>query len=231
MTDSNPSLIVSQLLPASVLAAQITKAVDTQKLYAEEAHSLGNVAPKRLQDFTAGRLCARRVLAQLGHHQFALLIGDDRRPVWPQGIIGSITHTHNFCAAIATAESELIALGIDAECLNAVSQQVLPEIATEDEITWLSRFSESDRRHYATLIFSAKEAFYKAQFQLTKSWMGFHDLVLCPASSRFDQGHFSLVIVNPPKGLQTKSRISGHFSITREHLITAISLSTQDRIE
>jgi 4'-phosphopantetheinyl transferase EntD len=65
---------------------------------------------------------------------------------------------------------------VDAEALGAVSGQVSPAIFTEAERAYLATLDSQARTATATLIFCAKEAFYKAQFRLTGAWIDFHDV-------------------------------------------------------
>ena len=54
---------------------------------------LGKAVSKRKAEYLAGRVCAKHVLATLSIDNFELHSGTDRAPIWPENIIGSITHT------------------------------------------------------------------------------------------------------------------------------------------
>src|SRR5208282_5779110 len=86
------------LLPPGIVVVEMHSAGDTAALLPEEAAYLGRSVPKRAQEFAAGRVCARRALAELGVVDFPLRVGEDREPLWPEGTVGSITHTTGFCA-------------------------------------------------------------------------------------------------------------------------------------
>ena len=85
------------LLPAGVVAAELRTPGDPSLLEPEEALAVANAVPKRVQEFAAGRLCARRALAEFGVVDFPVRAARDRQPIWPEFLVGSITHTRG-CA-------------------------------------------------------------------------------------------------------------------------------------
>lgn len=114
--------------------------------------------PKRRSEFLAGRACAALALRQAGLGEEVARQG--RAPVWPKGIAGSITHSRD--RAIATVSSHYAAVGLDCEALVAPDRALQLAAAI---------FSETEARlcpgalpfaTFFTLVFSAKEALYKA---------------------------------------------------------------------
>jgi enterobactin synthetase component D len=77
--------------------------------------SLARAVPKRKAEFLAGRLGARRALAELGLEAPPLPVGPDRSAVWPAGCVGSITHTHGFVSVAAARADRVRSLGVDSE--------------------------------------------------------------------------------------------------------------------
>lgn len=171
-----PSSGLRDLFPPGVAAAELRGPGDARLLYPAETDNLKAAVPKRVGEFTAGRLCARRALAELGIHNFAVRVGDNRQPLWPPRMIGSITHTRGFCAAVVAVEGDLRALGIDSEVVGEVPQEIWPTVCLPEERSWLASLPDSKRAAGVTLIFSAKEAFYKCQYPLTSEWLDFHDV-------------------------------------------------------
>jgi 4'-phosphopantetheinyl transferase EntD len=151
------------------------EAGDASLLFPAEAQYLGKAVPKRVQEFAAGRLCARRLLAEFGIVDFPLKVADDRQPIWPDTLIGSITHTRGFCAAVVAQKTHVPAIGIDCEVAGSVREEIWPKIFTPAETLWLRSLPTSQQSVAATLIFSAKEAFYKCQYPLVGERLGFHD--------------------------------------------------------
>ncbi len=112
----NPAVLsvpVGSLFPACAVAAELREPGDPALLLPEEAAFLGRAVPKRVREFAAGRLCARRALAEFGISDFPLRVADDRQAVWPSSMIGSITHTAGLCAAVVAERARIAALGLD----------------------------------------------------------------------------------------------------------------------
>lgn len=147
------------------------------ELYKEEQALIEHAIKKRQGDFAAGRLCARMGLANLGIEEFPLLMDDKGAPVWPGGVTGSISHARGCCAAVVTRAHKGESLGLDIEEVNRVKEFVWEYGFGSEEITWLKKQSV-DSQKCASVIFSGKEAFYKAQYPLTHSWLGFKDVVI-----------------------------------------------------
>lgn len=165
-----------ELFPEQALTAELRGGADPGALYPEEARHLQKAVRKRLEEFAAGRLCARLLLREFGIDHFAVEVGADRQPLWPEDLVGSITHTTAFCAAVAAPKKSLRSVGIDTEISGGVKAELWRGICTVSETTWLRSLPESGQRFAATLIFSAKEAFYKCQFAVTQERLSFHDV-------------------------------------------------------
>src|ERR1700720_856307 len=119
----NPATLsppLSGLFPAGVVAADLREPGDPALLLPAEARYLGRAIPKRAREFAAGRLCARPALAELGILDVAIEVGDDRQPIWPDSMVGSITHTAGFCAAVVAERRVVGALGLDREAVGEV---------------------------------------------------------------------------------------------------------------
>ena len=102
-------------------------------------------------------------------------MGTDRRPLWPDGMVGSITHTHGYCAAVAARSDNVRAIGLDTEQAGRVKPELWRRICVAEEISWLNGLTQPQRELASTLIFSAKEAFYKCQYPVTLERLGFED--------------------------------------------------------
>jgi enterobactin synthetase component D / holo-[acyl-carrier protein] synthase len=143
-----------------------------------EWQAIRHCRPVRIRDFTAGRLCARRALLQLGIRDFSLLAASDRRPLWPAGVVGSITHTQGYSAAVVARCEAIASLGIDTERVSAVHPRLWPLFCTSAEIEWLWRLAARERARAAALIFAAKEAYFKCQYALVREPLGFDAIEL-----------------------------------------------------
>ena len=133
-------------------------------------------SPKRLSDFSTGRYCAIKALEQLGIKDATIPIGKDKAPVWPDGIVGSISHCDSLTGAIVAKRSDHISLGLDIEEIGRVTPDLWDLVFTEKEKNYLTSLSDKNKLVQSTAIFSIKEAFYKFQYPLTKTFLDFLDV-------------------------------------------------------
>jgi 4'-phosphopantetheinyl transferase EntD len=200
LIEKNPALLsasLGALFPSGALVAEMREPGDATLLYPDEAAHLGRAVPKRVQEFAAGRLCARRVLTELGINDFPLKAALDRQPVWPLGIVGSITHTTGFVAAVAGERKRMAALGLDCELAGSVKTELWQKLFRDNETRWLRRLPTSQQAAAATLMFCAKEAFYKCQYPLTGEWLNFRDAWVELPAWGAGQGIFNLYASRP----------------------------------
>lgn len=185
------------LFPAAVVGAEMREPGDASLLLPEEAACVGRAVPKRVQEFAAGRLCARRALAEFGITDFPVRVASDRQPLWPEFLVGSITHTDGYCAAVVAERCRLSAIGIDCEVIGRVTQELWPTILGPEEARWLDSLAQSERVAAVTLLFAAKEALYKCQYPLVGEWLNFHDLLVTPLERGTASGTFTAVSTRP----------------------------------
>lgn len=215
-----PSTLLGGLFPDGVVAFEARAAVPLEFLHGEESRAIARAVPKRAQEFAAGRACAHRALAQLGITGFALRVGANREPLWPDGVTGSITHTAGFCGAAVARRTSFNALGIDAERRNAVHRRLWRHIATPAELERLERLAPPQGDCMATVLFSAKESFFKCQFPLTREWLNFSDVTVSVEPP--------MLTVVPCRTLALESRAAppwrGRCSIEDNLIVTGLSL-------
>jgi len=179
----NPAVLsadLARLFAPGVVVAELRRDGDPRWLFPAEAPFVAKAVPKRVREFAAGRLCARRALEEFGVTGFPLCVAEDRQPIWPDRLVGSITHTAGFCAAAVAERSHCIAVGIDSETVGDVTPDIWPTICGPSEAAWIRSLPAASQDAAVTLIFSAKEAFYKCQYPLTREWLNFHDLIVEP---------------------------------------------------
>jgi 4'-phosphopantetheinyl transferase EntD len=227
---ATPSADIAGLFPHGVAAAELRIPGDPALLYPEESASVARAVRSRAQEFAAGRLCARRALAEFGIRDFPLRSGSDRAPLWPGSMVGSITHTDGFCAAVVAERRCFLALGLDTEVAGDLKRQLWPRICVAAERAWLESLPASAQPAAATLIFSAKEAFYKCQYPVTQERLRFSDLHVGLAES--DEvgrnGQEGTVLVMPTRPLSIATSISaplrGHFRVHHPYVSVAMYL-------
>ena len=151
----------------------------------------------RKNEFATGRRLAHRLLAELGVAAGPILRDADRVPIWPEGIVGSISHSRTLAVAALARAAHGSGIGIDIEPDVAVRDGVERVVCTPFEQTWLDSAPSitpsdpdprSDRARWVKLFFSAKESVYKAFFPRIRVFWGFHEveLEIDPVAGRFD---------------------------------------------
>lgn len=154
---------------------------------------LARAVPKRKSEFLAGRACAAFALRQLAYPEDVPIQGN-RSPHWPNGIAGSISHTGN--RAIAVVSSHFEAVGVDCEQIMQKDQanKIRSMILTDDEAHL--RPANLPFEVFLTLVFSAKEAFYKSISKDVGRILDFHEVVLISVTDRILSFSFSGKIAN-----------------------------------
>ena len=142
-------------------------------LFPEEAQNIANAVDSRRRQFTAGRLLARRAWQELGVPPSPLVSDEQRVPVWPRGVIGSITHTHGWCGAVVARASELGALGADVEAKSALDPELWQRVCRPEERDFLGRHDQEPAGLLAKGVFSAKESIYKALYPTVRVFLDF----------------------------------------------------------
>jgi 4'-phosphopantetheinyl transferase EntD len=157
--------------PGIVVGHRLISDGDECALLPEEAHAFANSVVKRRRAGGAARIVARDLLAQLGcSYLTALPKSTSGAPIWPQGIVGSLAHDSRFAIAAVGRRHDVAALGIDIEPAEELPFE-LDLIATPGE-----RLRISPYRHIGRLLFTAKEAVYKAVHPLDNIFLEHHDV-------------------------------------------------------
>jgi 4'-phosphopantetheinyl transferase EntD len=204
----------------AVAVAELPLDADIPPLLSEEQHLAEGAVTNRQREIAAGRDCGRRALATLGLPPVSILASNDRLPVWPQGIVGSITHGGGLCAAaVARADRGIRGIGIDLEPAEPLDSESVETICRVDEAAWLSSRAEGARLLLARALFSAKESAYKALYPITQRPMEFEDLHI---ELDLDRSAFvaTLQISAPPFAAGT--RITGGIRISSSHIACAV---------
>jgi 4'-phosphopantetheinyl transferase EntD len=168
--------VIERLVPDSIVAVSTREDLTDIELFAEEELSVGRAVEKRRREFMTGRACARLALQRLGLPPVAIPNGERGEPLWPGGVVGSITHCRGYRACALAKAEDVLAVGIDAEVHEPLPEGVREQVAFGRELPMVADHGAGvclDR-----LLFSAKEAVYKAWFPLAHRWLGFEDVEL-----------------------------------------------------
>lgn len=175
------------LVPAGVAVSVTDAKGEAEPLWPAEESAIQNATPARQTEFAAGRMAARRALLALGRAPSAIPVGEDRAPVWPRAVVGSIAHDAKACIAVVGERERFKALGIDIEPALPLEAEIFSEICRPEELAWLRQLPFETRGLVARRFFSAKEAIYKCQYAVSRTMFDFHALsVVFDKQGRFD---------------------------------------------
>jgi 4'-phosphopantetheinyl transferase EntD len=170
--------MLERILPASAVVRATRGDLDAA-LHPEEEAMVERAVEKRRREFTTARACAREALAELGKPRQAILSGPKGEPLWPAGIVGSITHCDGYRACVVALSAELRSVGVDAEPDLPLPNGLLGDIALLEEREQLHELArQAPGTHWDRLLFSIKESVYKAWFPLAERWLGFEDAIV-----------------------------------------------------
>ncbi len=213
-------------LPGVVL---VSNRFDPKALAADDFQHAGIAAPatiqrsvaKRQAEFLAGRLCARAALQQLAGIDHVPAIGDDRAPLWPAGISGSISHGTGWAGAIVARSNLWQGLGLDMETLLGEDRatRLAGEILTADE---LARMDPAQVSLTVTLTFSIKESLFKALYPIVGKRFYFEhaEVLEWDASGRVRMR----LLTDLSERWGHGSELEGQFAVEGEHLLSLIAI-------
>tara|TARA_R110002110_G_scaffold29785_6_gene105866 strand:+ start:1417 stop:2058 length:642 start_codon:yes stop_codon:yes gene_type:complete len=171
-------------------------------------------SPARRAEFAAGRAAARAAMIALGHPAAAIPMQPDRAPLWPPGLVGSITHSATACLAAVLPIPALI--GIDLEPATALETNLWSTILRPEEQAWLQ--GRADAGLLAKQIFSAKEATYKAQYPVSKTIFGFEAIRISLTAT-----DFTATFTTSISGFHKGSTLHGRHCLTENHILTVVA--------
>ena len=185
--------------------------------------ALRHATQKRQREFLAGRRCAEEALQCLGADSTHVAMAKDRTPIWPVGVVGSITHTGDFAAAAVAWAADIAGLGIDSEqIIDPAAARDIADICMVDEATLFKPAHGRSFCDFCTFVFSAKEAVFKCLFPLTRKFLEFSDVRI--TSFDWNRKYFAWTTVSEYIGTGRLSHADGfvHTSVELSSLTTTV---------
>ncbi len=168
----NPEL--GEGLPGFVSVVHAVPAATAPPLMAgEDSLVHPRAVASRRRDVQWGRAAAHTALAELGADRGPLLRGDHGEPMWPEGIVGAITHSAGHVVVAVARRDRCGGIGVDLEHIDRYFPELTDTVAVDTERVWLDALPLEERARATLELFSAKESIYKAFFPRVGRFFGF----------------------------------------------------------
>jgi len=167
------SNILAALLPAQVIGGveEIESGNEAMLSSAELAAMPESVNRQRASGSARG--IARRLLARMGCPGTDILWLPNGAPAWPPGFMGSLAHDKLMAVGTIARSAEFSGIGIDVEAAEPLDDEVIQVVASRSEQQQFCR-SPIDGK----LLFSIKEAVFKAVNPTDRVFLEFHDVMV-----------------------------------------------------
>jgi len=160
-----------------VMATTSMASGNPSELHPLERLAIATAQPARSREFAAGRNAARKAMAYFGLGDIEIPSSPDRCPVWPKGVVGSISHSRHFATAAVTRDKRLAGIGIDIEepwVDNA--RDIVTRVLTAREISILKTLPDERVEQRLARVACCKEAAYKAVYPIVGEYFDFPDI-------------------------------------------------------
>jgi 4'-phosphopantetheinyl transferase EntD len=214
-------MLFRSLLPACVLCAEMDPVhADPSLLALEEAQQIQSSVEKRRREYTSGRLLARSLLSNIGIDNFKLINSPNRTPKWPEGVHGSITHCDTLCVVAISNNHIITGIGIDVEPAEPLPQDAEKFVMLADEYSSIKKLPAALQSLATRLIFSTKEATYKAVYPRLQLFLDFSDVHV----EIHEAGTFTATLLHTTAANRIHNKIDGRYHIDDRHIGTSVVL-------
>jgi enterobactin synthetase component D len=194
--------------------------------------ALGSAVAERRLSFLAGRYCARQAMRRCrpASAETIIAVGKGQAPVWPDGVVGSITHDGQFVSAAVASRDEAAALGIDTESLltREAADEILPSVARPEELQVVEK-AGLERAVALTLIFSAKESLFKCLYPSVGRYFDYLDVAVVAVQLPEHRAELELLAPLKPS-LSPGRRFGASFEIGDDHVHTGCFVPANDTL-
>jgi 4'-phosphopantetheinyl transferase EntD len=165
------SLVDALAPPGILIGHRLISDGDETALMPEELVAFAGSVTKVRRASGAARIVARELLPRLGQAPQALPRSASGSPAWPEGIVGSLAHDAEVAVAAMAKRNDYAGIGIDIEPAQPLDRDLVDIVATTSE-----RRSIEDDLLRARVLFTVKEAVYKAVHPLDGIFLDHHDV-------------------------------------------------------
>lgn len=190
--------------------------------------SLLRAVKKRNAEYLSGRYCANKALSLCNIDGFIVRSGVHRNPIWPDNIVGSITHNDELAICTVSEKKHNLAIGVDVESL--LTQDSIDEIkkliVTGNEIELITQHLSLLEAY--TIIFSAKESLFKALYPLVGRFFGFDAAEIVEINT--EQQYFVICLCSDLNDVfKSEQLITGYYQRFKGNIVTSIIIKNDGR--
>jgi 4'-phosphopantetheinyl transferase EntD len=183
ITDANLTASVATaqlqpLFPPTVVLRSASVRDHFASLAESEQSCVTHAVQSRRAEFSTGRVLAADGLRELGVGAFPLERGSHNEPLWPPGIVGSISHSSGVCVVAMARTQDMKFIGIDVESSTADVTKISELILTASEYRYDAKFESVTLADRTRITFCAKEAIFKAVYPLVARFVDFREVAL-----------------------------------------------------
>jgi 4'-phosphopantetheinyl transferase EntD len=174
MTSTSPALqqaIDAMAIPGILVGHKPIVDGDELALLPDEMAAFAGSVIKVRRASGAARIVARQLLSRFGQALRPIPKSTGGMPVWPDGFVGSLAHDARIAVAAMARQNDFSSVGIDVEPAEPLAPDLLDIVATPRE-----RQTIRDDPLHGRLLFSVKEAIYKAVYPLDRTFLDHHDV-------------------------------------------------------
>ena len=169
------------LMPPGHGCAVLPLTQDPPPLLPAEQAAMARAVPKRRREFALGRAALRAAIREAGHDlpdTRPIPARPDRRPELPPGIHASLSHSGEYCIAVASPPGGA-SIGIDLEPMTSAPPEGLAQTVMP------CRRRGAAAQLDPLLAICVKEALFKAQYPLTDTMLDFSAVPVVIGAARF----------------------------------------------
>ena len=164
-------VISSVTVPGILFGHRLISPGDEFALLPDEMSAFAKGVTKVRRSSGAARIVARELFRQLGRADDAIRKGASGVPIWPDGLVGSLAHDAEIAVAAIARRHDFLSVGVDIEPAEALDSDLFELVATKTERRRVRNDGLAGR-----LLFSVKEAVYKAVYPLDGTFLDHQDV-------------------------------------------------------
>lgn len=151
---------------------------------------------RRKQESVDARGVAREMLARRGILNVEIARHEKGFPLWPDGWVGSLSHSSGSVAAIQGSGAAFRGVGVDIESPVRMKPAMWAHIMTAREREALAVFDQGEAALHATAVFGAKEALFKTLSPAGAAVPGFLEVeIVWQGGGRFEARGTSVTVL------------------------------------